>query len=78
MRRALLTALCGLMILGLFGSTVTAETPANDAFQQTWQRTDQPVLEGAVARTWMWGPEAFTTAIEEPYAEWPPNRPVLR
>ncbi len=71
MRRFLLATLSGMMILTLLGRAATAEAPANDAFQQTWQRTDKPVLDGAVARTWMWGPEAFTAAIDEPYAESP-------
>jgi len=56
---------------------VTATPIANDAFQRTWARTDQPVAAGAISRTWMWGPEAFTDAIPEPYAQSPgQNRTV--
>jgi hypothetical protein len=46
-----------------------AEAPANQYFQRTWMRTDQPVATGQATRTWMWGPEAFTTGIQEEYAE---------
>jgi hypothetical protein len=69
MRRGLLSTMSGMLIFALFGGAVNAEAPANDAFSRTWERTDRPVIEGAVARTWMWGPEAFTTALDEPYTE---------
>ena len=48
-----------------------AEDPANQHFFGVWQRTDQPVHVGQVSRTWMWGPEAFTASMMEPYAESP-------
>jgi hypothetical protein len=48
---------------------LSAEAPADPAFQRTWARTDQPVQQGQVNRTWMWGPEAFTGGLMEPYAE---------
>jgi hypothetical protein len=48
-----------------------AESVANDSFGSTWARTDQPVAAGQVSRTWMWGPEAFTTALSEPYWDSP-------
>jgi hypothetical protein len=31
-------------------------TFAHDAFRSAWERTDRPVAEGLVARTWVWGP----------------------
>ncbi len=49
----------------------SAEAPANEHFQRTWERTDQAVATGTVARTWIWGPEGNTGAIEEAYAEAP-------
>jgi hypothetical protein len=52
-------------------SPVRAEGPGNSFFAATWERTDRPVAEVAVARTWVWGPEAFTGAAGEPYAEAP-------
>lgn len=41
------------------------------AFDRTWERTDQPVASGQANRTWMWGPQAFTGVVNEPYAESP-------
>ena len=63
-------ALAALLVLVAFAQLqASAEQPANDAFQRTWARTDQPVASGAVSRTWMWGPAAFTAAMQEDYAE---------
>jgi V8-like Glu-specific endopeptidase len=42
-----------------------------DAYNRVWSRTDQPVLAGAEARTWMWGPAPVTKVMLEPYAEAP-------
>ena len=52
-------------------ASVSAEIPANDDFQQTWERTDKPVADLVVSRTWMWGPEANTTALTEEYLDSP-------
>lgn len=48
-----------------------AAPPANEAFQRTWQRTDKPVADQQVVRTWMWGPEGFTGPKTEDYVESP-------
>jgi hypothetical protein len=40
-----------------------------DAFQNVWDRTDLPVLQGETERTWMWGPGANTPLIQEPYID---------
>ena len=53
---------------------ILAVAPANEHFQRTWARTDKPVADGQVSRTWMWGPEAFTGAIQEPYLESPSGK----
>ncbi|MCX2728525.1 thermonuclease family protein (plasmid) [Thermomicrobium sp. 4228-Ro] len=37
----------------------------------TWARSDLPVAAGRVSRTWMWGPEPFTTPLREAYADAP-------
>src|SRR3954454_10447386 len=50
------------------------EAPGNPAFLRTWKRTDQPVADGSVARTWMWGPSANTPVVQEDYAEAPGAR----
>lgn len=44
---------------------------ADPAFARTWARTDGPVIGGAVARTWVWGPEPRTGALVEPYRDAP-------
>ena len=69
-----LKALAGVGSLVLLAAVylgAVAEDPANQHFFGVWQRTDQPVRDGQVSRTWMWGPEAFTTSLFEPYAESP-------
>lgn len=48
-----------------------AAADADPAFTRTWTRTDQPVASGAVSRSWIWGPEARTPAVVEPYDEAP-------
>jgi hypothetical protein len=51
---------------------VSGDTEIGDpAFMNTWRRTDKPVLDGAVARTWMWGPQPYKCAFYEPYVEAP-------
>jgi hypothetical protein len=68
-----------LTILLLSAAIVPFATPspglaapiANDPFQHTWERTDKPVADGDISRTWMWGPEPFTDARTEDYAESP-------
>jgi hypothetical protein len=43
--------------------------PDHSAFTSTWSRTDQPVKELAVSRTWMWGDGAATSTLWEEYAD---------
>ena len=63
---ALVVALLGAALLPVL---TTAQAPANDAFQNSWERTDLPVSELVVSRTWIWGPEPFTEGITEPYVD---------
>jgi N-acetylmuramoyl-L-alanine amidase len=65
-RVALLTMIVLLPVLAV---PTSAEGPWNRAFARTWARTDRPVAELLANRTWMWGPEAFTPGLLEPYAE---------
>ncbi|MCO5177552.1 MAG: hypothetical protein M9890_11385 [Thermomicrobiales bacterium] len=51
--------------------TARAAAAGNAFFQQTWERTDEPVAAQAVSRTWVWGPEAFTDPVGEAYADAP-------
>ncbi len=61
----------GAGVAGAGGSaTAQREVAAwGSAFADTWARTDRPVAELAAGRTWLWGPEAFTPGLLEPYAE---------
>ncbi|RIK40026.1 MAG: hypothetical protein DCC58_14475 [Chloroflexi bacterium] len=80
-RRQVLRAMLGVAAAGLFGRSLRPDrvratpapriAPGHPAFLRTWERTDRPVAEGRATRTWMWGPEPFTEALMEPYAESP-------
>ncbi|CAN5780838.1 hypothetical protein BH20CHL1_BH20CHL1_08830 [soil metagenome] len=61
------------MVLMLITCTRGLPEPqqTDDPFERTWERTDRPVASGDVSRTWMWGPEAFTEAVIEPYLDAP-------
>ena len=47
------------------------DRPTDPAFQRTWARTDRPVADGEATRTWMWGPQANTQVVIEPYDDAP-------
>ena len=62
----------GILMVGLLGSQsavfAQGNAFANPAFQNVWHRTDAPVAEGKVARTWVWGPtpgKSFQEAFKE-------------
>jgi sugar lactone lactonase YvrE len=59
------------LLLAAFSLPVDASTPATPEFARTWARTDKPVADSLVARTWMWGPEANTDPLLEDYVEAP-------
>jgi hypothetical protein len=64
-----------LMVISIAPAAAVIE--AEEAFYNTWARTDLPVADGLVDRTWMWGPEPNTEVLSEPYAEHPAGeRPV--
>lgn len=74
--RTLLALLAFMLALPMLALQARADDrsilpPANEHFQQRWERTDKPVADLRVNRTWMWGPGAFTSSITEPYAESP-------
>ncbi len=62
-----------LIVFGLIAGVqqASAVAPANQYFLRTWERTDKPVADLAVSRTWMWGPDAFTGLLQEAYEESP-------
>ncbi|HUG16392.1 MAG TPA: N-acetylmuramoyl-L-alanine amidase [Thermomicrobiales bacterium] len=55
-----------------------AESPWHAAFQRTWQRADKPIYDLQISRTWLWGPEAFTPGLLEPYAEGPNGQRLVQ
>jgi hypothetical protein len=67
------------LILSLFTSALSASAHhegtadyhpiATEAFQDVWERTDSPVHELIVARTWIWSPAAHTPLLAEAYVE---------
>jgi len=75
MTRRVRWSLVSLLLLSFLVTVPSAPTQAaasgglNAAFQRTWNRTDRPVAAGRANRTWMWGPQANTHVIFEPYAE---------
>jgi hypothetical protein len=72
---ALVTA--AMLAIATIAPAAAVVDEAEEAFAVTWARTDLPVLEGLVDRTWMWGPDPFTPVITEEYAEHPDGeRPV--
>jgi multiple sugar transport system substrate-binding protein len=48
-----------------------AEVFAAAEFETTWERTDKPVKDGTVKRTWFWGPGPNTDALKEANKESP-------
>ncbi len=63
---------CNALLSGLFTQAAFAADPSfpDAAFQKVWNRTDKPIADGAVSRTWLWGPNVIN-ATQEPYAEAP-------
>lgn len=60
---------------GAVRSALAAPPPvgvaATDFFARTWARADKPVADGAVSRTWMWGPSPVSDVVTEAYAQSP-------
>jgi hypothetical protein len=51
------------------GATEDYYPIATDEFEAVWERTDLPVHELIVARTWIWSPAAHTPLLTEEYVE---------
>ena len=72
-RRTLLVSLVLALVSALLPATAGPARSAgggmNVAFYRTWARTDRPVAEGQVSRTWMWGPGPFSNVLFEVYDE---------
>jgi hypothetical protein len=50
-------------------SPLADNTFASTAFQSTWARTDYPVTQGQVTRSYYWGPAPNTPGLQEDYLE---------
>ena len=67
--RALVGVVLSLTLLGpIAPAWVAAQSFADPAFRATWERTDKPVADGTVKRSFYWGPSPLQ-GQSEPYAE---------
>ena len=69
--RALTVASLFLTVVMTTVSSPAVAEPANTAFERTWNRTDRPVIEQRVSRTWMWGPAPITGPMMESTTDHP-------
>src|SRR4051794_14147351 len=85
MARCLRTSMSILAVAGVLAGTGASAAPmaqqagfADPALERVWQRTDLPVANGTVSRTWFWGPKPGE-ARQEPFQKSPsgPVRPRL-
>jgi hypothetical protein len=76
---AMLLAMLGLAPVAAYHEGDDAEHGfASDAFYDRWARTDLPVEQGVVSRTWMWGPTPYTEGMFEPYTEAPDGERLVQ
>jgi hypothetical protein len=79
MSRTIRLAIALSLVAASFGALLaSAEPPATPEFERTWARTDKPVADGDVVRTWMWGPQPFSGPLTEEYAEAPDGQRVVQ
>ena len=64
----LLGALLASLVVSTTGFAVTIDDPA---IQRSWERADKPVADDRASRTWIWGPEPYSSSMWEPYSESP-------
>ena len=70
--RVLRMMIAVILVIGAVpGLSAGAHSFGEPHFERTWARTDLPVSQDRVDRTWMWGPEGHTEAFMEPYADAP-------
>ena len=67
MQIALVVAALSLLLGAIALNRASAVAPSNEHFQRTWERTDKPIVDGVVSRTWVWGPEAISNEVSEAY-----------
>lgn len=52
---------------------------AHAAFRRVWERTDLPVMNGIVSRSWLWSDKLpFTDGLYEPYEEGPAGQRLVQ
>jgi hypothetical protein len=69
MRKMLLTGvLLALVAASSLHFAMATPAPDEGAFYRLWERTDAPVQNDSVERTWYWGPAPLTT-LDEQYVE---------
>lgn len=61
----------GLALLPVVNPVDPGIAPDYPAFELTWGRTDRPVKDLVISRTWMWGDGPVTTSMWEDYVEAP-------
>lgn len=79
--RAAIAAASSLLLLAVLAIPLLnadAEEPATENFAQTWERTDKPVADLIINRTWIWGPEGLTGGIAEPYSDAPGGQRMVQ
>jgi hypothetical protein len=70
MKRTKIVGAIAALVLVLSAMPALAQVePDSGPFWNTWARTDKPVADGQVERTWMWGPKNNTPIMTEPYFE---------
>lgn len=78
------TAFVVLLLLTFFNvefvtlPTSQAASFASPDFANVWNRTDKQVLSGAVARSYLWGPEPFSEGLQEEYADAPDSKRLVQ
>jgi hypothetical protein len=76
LKSRILGVLAGLLALSVaapaFATHENGDHPFGDPrFEERRDRTERPVIEGHVDRTWIWGSGPYTDAFMEPYADAP-------
>jgi hypothetical protein len=66
-RRMFTSSLALLLLAVLALPGINATEIETYAFEKVWWRTDLPVANGHVNRTWVWGPEPISSLLLEPY-----------
>ena len=82
-KKRFLAVLAGLLALSIaapaFASHENGDHPFGDPrFEERRDRTERPVIEGHVDRTWIWGPGPYTDAFMEPYADSPDGERLVQ